>query len=346
MHEVVRQSKRSDRRTKSSPPAGAVRGRLPMELQALQRAAGNAAVARMMAREQPTVTQRMEASTTVAPEVVTTEEDRGLLRQYRDETDNAQVKALLDELLGHLEKVSSFKQTTGSTTGGYTRNLGNGKYGISYALPSNLSDRIAVLVHELTHVAVNEAYKSDMLNYPVPELTATDLAIAQEGAPSGVEERMQLARLRRVSNKEKDRFIDKVHASADELKLQLPNSNLSPQRKALIADKLQFHTSQRPFHEYDAVLSHILIWCDRDKADKDSRFYKSLTSMVAEASEWRTKRTINLPETQSPEQPNVMSAALSTGGRTRTLAERVKKMLTKLARVFKFKKSDGRAPER
>lgn len=357
MHDRGRRPRRSDRRLSPvqsslvSPVHNglsprAVRGRPLRELQALQRTAGNAAVARMVAAQrmdaQQPVTQRVQAQTTAA--IDTTEEDRAVLRAYRDETQNPEVQTLLAELLGHLERIS-FEQTGGST-GGNTRHLGGGRYAVSYARPETMSahDRIAVLVHELTHVAINEAYDSDMLNYPVPALTAPERETTLAETP-GREEDIQDARRRKVDRQQRDRFVDLVLANVTLLLSQLPGSGLSAERQEMIGAKLRFHTLPRPFHEYDAVLSHLLTWCDKDGADRSSEFYRSLTTMVAQAAGWRASGAITLPAaaTGPPAGPATgpTSSASATDGRNRDgrnrrkLGDRVKGVLSKLARIFK-----------
>jgi hypothetical protein len=319
-----------------------VSGRPLVELQALQRTAGNAAVARLVAQRmdaQHTVMQRMQAQTTA---VNTTEEDRDILLNYRNETQNPAVQALLDELFVHLERVS-FEQTGGST-GGSTRHLGGGQYSVSYARPADMDthDRIAVLVHELTHVVVNEAYNSDMLNYPVPVLTDTERMTTLEETP-GREEDIQNARMRKADREQRNSFMDHVMANVTLLLSQLPRSGLSPERQKMIDTKLRLHTLQRPFHEYDAVLSHLLTWCDKDGADQSSEFYRSLTTMAAQAAAWRASGTITLPETAPG--PGLAPAVASpagggTGGRTggkggRKWRDRMKDVLSKFARIFR-----------
>jgi hypothetical protein len=345
MHDWERPPKRSDRRlsgVRGSQLPRAVSGRPLMELQALQRTAGNAAVARLVAQRmdaQHTVAQRVQAQTAA---VNTTEEDREILLNYRNETQNPAVQALLDELFAHLERVS-FEQTAGST-GGSTRHLGDGQYSVSYARPADMDthDRIAVLVHELTHVGINEAYNSDMLNYPVPVLTDTERMNTMEETP-GREEDIQNARMRKVEREQRDSFIDHVMGNVTLLLSQLPGSGLSSERQTMIDTKLRLHTLQRPFHEYDAVLSHLLTWCDRDGADQSSEFYRSLTTMVAQAAAWRASGAITVPETAPGPGPAPALASPAGGGTSRRtggksgrkLRDRVKDVLNKLARIFR-----------
>ncbi|MEV5597736.1 hypothetical protein [Streptomyces sp. NPDC052496] len=223
-----------------------------------------------------------------------TAQDRQLLHDYSRETRDPYVQRLLGELLGHVNR-ADFERTTGAG-GGNTRDLGHGRYAISYAHPPGMprSDHLAVMVHELTHVAVNQAYDSRMLNFRAPQLSPAEDARVRTETP-GREEDYQNARLGRVDARRRDAFVDLVVGNVQRLLDELPASRLTPERQRAIRTKLTDHMRARPYHEYDGVLSHILTWADLDGADRSSAFYRSLTAMVAQAADWRAAGDITLP---------------------------------------------------
>jgi hypothetical protein len=213
---------------------------------------------------------------------------------YRSETQDPDVQALLDELLPLLSNVTDFERTEPlagqGVGGGNTRNLGGGRYEIRYSAPPNpdpTTDLLAVIVHELTHVAVNESYDSDMLNLPVPQLAGRPA----QADPGPNEEAIQGDRLRLVPPEAKNKFMDMVQSQGNALLNDLGSSGLSTQRQAQISEKLQGHTMRNPYHEYDAVLSHLLVWSDQDGVDapeiRNSDFYRNLTGMAGETAAWR-----------------------------------------------------------
>ncbi|MFH8405740.1 hypothetical protein ACH4FX_13325 [Streptomyces sp. NPDC018019] len=223
-----------------------------------------------------------------------TTQDRQLLRAYSRETRDPYVQRLLRELLGHLDR-AAFERTSGAG-GGSTRALGQGRYAVSYAHPPDMSrtDHLAVMVHELTHVAVDQAYDSRMLNFRVPPLSAAEEDQVRNETP-GREEDHQNARLGRVDARRRDAFVDLVIGNVQRLLDELPGSGLPPERQRAVRTKLTDHMRARPYHEYDGVLSHLLTWADLDGADRSAAFCRSLTAMVAQAADWRAAGDITLP---------------------------------------------------
>ncbi|MFI2240793.1 hypothetical protein [Streptomyces chrestomyceticus] len=223
-----------------------------------------------------------------------TAQDRQLLHDYSRETRDPYVQRLLGELLGHVNR-AEFERTAGAG-GGNTRDLGQGRYTVSYAYTPGMprADHLAVLVHELTHVAVNQAYDSRMLNFPAPRLSAAEEDRVRDETPDR-EEDHQNARLGRVDARRRDAFVDLVVGHVQRLLDDLPSSRLSPERQRAIRTKLTDHMRARPYHEYDGVLSHLLTWADLDGADHSSAFYRSLTAMVAQAADWRAAGAVTPP---------------------------------------------------
>ncbi|RSO10033.1 hypothetical protein DMH15_41270 [Streptomyces sp. WAC 06725] len=223
-----------------------------------------------------------------------TAQDRQLLHDYSRETRDPYVQRLLAELLGHVNR-AGFERTAGAG-GGNTRDLGQGQYAVSYAYTPDTTraDHLAVLVHELTHVAVNQAYGSRMLNFPVPPLSAAEENRVRDETP-GREEDFQNAALRRADARRRDAYVDLVIGNVQRLLDELRGSGLPAERQRAIRTKLTDHMRARPYHEYDGVLSHVLTWSDLDGVDRSSAFYRSLTAMVAQTADWRAAGDITLP---------------------------------------------------
>jgi hypothetical protein len=251
---------------------------------ALQRAVGNHGAGRILTaqRMMQAPAQGQAAGQNQAAPVTLSEVQQ--LQAYRATTANPAVRTLLDELIPLLQRVATWTPTQG-TGGGHTHNQGPAQpggpnqYRIHYANQGTDSERVAVLVHELTHVAVNESYDSDMLNYPVAPLPA--------GANAANEAERQTARLGATNQNQLGAFQAHAIRNAAELLELLPQAGFGPPRMREAAEKLAGHTAQNPLHEYDAVLSHLLVWADRDGIPRGTQFYQRLTAMVTEAAGWR-----------------------------------------------------------
>jgi hypothetical protein len=278
------------------------------------------------------------AVATAQSSVDVTQQDLQIVRDYQAATTHdPDVRALLDELVSHLDKVTQITQNRGSS-GGHTRDRGDHQYQISYSFPENgdSRDRIAVLVHELTHVAVNEAYGSNMLNLPVPALSPEETAAIRSSVPAANhEEALQNARIAKGSPAVREGYIDLVVREAGTLLKDLPRSGLPPEIREKIRDKLANHTTMKPYHEYDAVLAHLLAWSNQYGADKSSDFYRHLTSLVRETASWRQPGSLgpDIPPPASggaPAEPVNSPASASRDGNQ--VQDRFARLMKKLAR--------------
>lgn len=326
------------RRPGSSDGGG---GAAVREMRDLQSRAGNAAATRVVAQRataqqeavvQDAVVQRMAGSSAAGPSGVqehldTTEADRELLRAYAAETQNPEVRRLLDELLPLLDRVA-ITDTQGTRGGGHTVRAGDGGYQVTFA-SRDRRDRIATLVHELTHVAVQEAYDADMLNFPVPALSDEDRARVERETP-GREEDIQNARLGLVSKDRRTEYIDHVLNSVQQLVAALPTSGLDPDTRTMLREKLTNHMGARPYHEYDGVLSHALALCDTYGADTSSEFYRLLSRLVEQAAGWRSAGAVDLPATEAASAPEAAAGDSRRRNRVRLLAQKVLAVLRKL----------------
>ncbi|MGH3620625.1 MAG: hypothetical protein ACRDQ5_02395 [Sciscionella sp.] len=281
------------------------------------------------------------------PEEITAEEVMHL-QEYQQTTTNAAVRTLLAELIPLLNRVQQFTHQTGSG-GGYTRKAdgttssGEQRYAINYSTSPDSRDWIAVLVHELTHVAIDVAYDADMLNYPVPALTGP--------RPASEEERQNL-RLKNADQDARNTFRVYVLQNVSKLIDLIPGSGLPPDKQRETKRKLTMHTAMKPEHEYDAVLSHLLVWCDTYPEAQSSDFQQSLAALVAETQQWRTARQVNPPthpenKTQDDLIAEIMGKQNSLNvaappapaqqgrtGRGRRLRERLTPLFNKLRHLF------------
>ncbi|MGW0855548.1 hypothetical protein [Streptomyces sp. NPDC002690] len=253
----------------------------------------------------------------------TTEADRALLRAYREQTQLSEVQRLLDELLPYLDRVA-ITDTGPGGRGGNTVRAGDDRYQVTFGgADLDQRDRIATLVHELTHVGVQEAYDADMLNYSAPPLGDEARARMERETP-GREEDVQNARMGQLPVSQRMEFMDHVMDGATRLAAALPTSGLSPDVQEPLREKLLNHMRPRPYHEYDGVLSHALVLCDTYNADTSSEFYKLLSRLVQQAAGWRNAGTVSLPA------PGAGAGAEAGAGRRRELAQKALAILKKL----------------
>ncbi|MEV6347638.1 hypothetical protein [Actinoplanes sp. NPDC051851] len=281
-----------ERRTTGTPAApGAHDLTDPAAVLALQRSVGNANVGRMLTVQRMLQTpaggqQQQQAGAAVGPP---TPAEKQLVLDYQQNTTNPEMLALLAELVPYLDQVDLWHQETASASGATTQNLGPGpaggpnRYRVNYPAAAVGDDRLAVLVHEVTHIAINEAYDSDMLNYPVPPVPA-GVTIEDD---SRAEENRQDARLAATPKADKEAFSAHVFRTTADLLERLPGAGFSPDRMKQIEEKLASHTASRPMKEYDAVLTHLLAWADLDDVPTTSEYYTRLTTAVTEAAAWR-----------------------------------------------------------
>ncbi|WP_436531704.1 hypothetical protein [Actinoplanes sp. HUAS TT8] len=249
----------------------------PASVLALQRTVGNAAVQRVLQDQ-------------AAPPPITIDEVQEV-RNYRDSTPNVDVRDLLDQLLPHLHRVTTWTRNTIANGGGHTQidedattAAGSNRYVINYASAGTVQQQVAVLVHELTHVLINESYGSDMLNYPVAPLPA--------GSTATTESQRQAERTAATDPEQIRQFTAYVTSTAADLMHLLPGAGFSPARTSEVAQKIGTHTAMNPMFEFDAVLSHVLTWSDQDDVPTTSPFYQRLRAAVAETRAWRTAGTV------------------------------------------------------
>lgn len=272
-----------------------------------------------------------------------TERDIEALQEYGRETSDMEVQRILNELIPMLERVRRFiydqQLRSGGTTTKVPDPVGDRKYQVRYS-GEDLEDRIAVLAHELVHVLVDSDQDADMLNYyPLPQLS---------GEKPESEEQRQQARLGMVPEGDRDRFRVHVLHNVERLQRLLPGSGLPFEMQQKAEEKLRSHTAQRPEHEYDAVLVHLLIWHDQHAEVKNSPFRQELAEMVQETRNWRSAGRVqpgehpdktlgglagDIGENARAFQASATRAA-PAGRREGRLRQRVESVLDKIKRNF------------
>jgi hypothetical protein len=195
------------------------------------------------------------------------------LTVYRNQPGiDAELRSLIDELLAYVP-MTRFGGAGARNTpargghpgvgdrpaqGGYTVPPmgGNQQYGITLMQDGPREDRLATLIHELTHVLNYETYH-------------------QDGVVPGGQGTQGLVR-----------YTTSVHDRAADLIELLPGSGLPPGWQAAAREKLKSHTGPNPTTEYDTVLSHLLVWSDQ-YGDHNSAFHQELVGLVQETRQWR-----------------------------------------------------------
>ena len=159
---------------------------------------------------------------------------------------NNPLKPVLEQLkqMVHMVTKWEYVSTSGSAV---CRYLGGRTYEIRYQ-EGNLGN----LVHELIHVAVNEAYDQDVINYPTNRtIDVPDRVINANGYCTN-EERRQIAFMDRD-------WINRLSVNLSNLIDLVTHSEIASTEKKLIIEKLKYGM-MNPHKEYDTVITQILVW--------------------------------------------------------------------------------------
>jgi Domain of unknown function (DUF4157) len=221
-------------------------------------------------------------------------------RQHLTDTRNAApenslYRRILEEALqaSELVKVVNYVGTSGNVQRRFTAEGNIAGYILNYqGEVDNLAQRIGNFVHELTHIAVEQAYQSDHVNYAnepernVPEPQYGDPAVVegfnQEVRGIKNEEARQTARLVRESIKILSDNLIALNGLVEESGMD------TPQRQQ-VSDKLMYG-AVRPNIEYDTVVNQIYVWCKSWGVADNTRFYQMLEAMVEDAYNRRQNR--------------------------------------------------------
>ena len=179
-------------------------------------------------------------------------EDLSKIERLGDMVASPALRAVLKEVhpLAQLVVLWQNVPTSGSAVCRYNIGAGTRSYEIRYQYGD-----IGNLVHELTHVAVNEAYELDFINYSSPNWNSPTLPARQYDTVGHCTN--EDARQTRLMD---GGWNSKVSAEAQNILMWTNASGLPSDLKNKIAQKVQFYTCVMPHKEFDTVINQILVW--------------------------------------------------------------------------------------
>jgi hypothetical protein len=162
---------------------------------------------------------------------------------------NSALRLILAEAIGAAKKVGVWTNvtTSGSAVCRYDPKTHAAR---SYDVRYQYGDA-GNLVHELTHVAVNEAFKQDFVNYR--NASAAPPAPDYDGEGRRTNEQLRQAKwMNDASNQQ-------MMAQLTTLLGLATGAGLPPQQSTKVVEKLRYG-QMNPHTEHDTVLNQILIW--------------------------------------------------------------------------------------
>ncbi|BCJ56007.1 hypothetical protein Asp14428_74820 [Actinoplanes sp. NBRC 14428] len=299
-----------ERETSPSRPGPARRSStdstLTAQVQAMQRAAGNAAVSQAVVPVvQRMMADRQEAaagpSSGAGPAPAPIRDEAQELRDYRRTVTDERVGRMMDEALNLLSQITFVQNTSApdrEVAGAHTtragEDAGGRRYTVNYtettgqaSAPPGAPDRMAVLFHELTHALLNEQLDdSDMINHRVPALSpealnADDNALRAPGAEEGRQRaRIGLANAAEPNFRLRRRVYVEQRVAA--LRALVPDSGLTEEHRAGALDRLAIMENAASL-EYDPILTHLMVWANADGLQAGNPFYDRLAALLDEA---------------------------------------------------------------
>jgi hypothetical protein len=147
--------------------------------------------------------------------------------------------------------------------------------------------RVGNLVHELTHVAVGDAFGGDFVNY----------ANAGKRNPPDAVYRRDAAGVYRMTNEEDRQMARMNDAAMTELLRELGNlrdlaarSGLDEEQKRFVVEKIDYGRAHITL-EYDTVVNQMIVWCAYWQAPTTTTFYTTLDRLAREAYARRQSRS-------------------------------------------------------
>jgi len=162
---------------------------------------------------------------------------------------NTALKLILTEVIDAAKKVGVWTNvtTSGSAVARYDAKTGAIR---SYDVRYQFGDA-GNLVHELTHVAVNESFKQDFVNYRNASASPPAPEYDDEGRRKN-EQLRQAKWMSTASNQQMSTELTTLLGLAT-------GSGLPPLQSTKVADKLRYGMIN-PHTEHDTVINQILVW--------------------------------------------------------------------------------------
>jgi hypothetical protein len=149
-------------------------------------------------------------------------------------------------------------------------------------------ERIGDLVHELTHVAVSEAFAADFVNYANAGRRPPPNAVYSRGS-DGVVYRMQNEADRQMARLN-DGAVDRLVKELGRLRELIDGAGLDAAQRKAVVDQITY-AQPLPHIEYDTVVNQMIVWCAYWQTPTTSEFYKTLDRLVREAYARRQSRS-------------------------------------------------------
>ncbi len=173
-------------------------------------------------------------------------------------------------------------------------------------------NNIGNLVHELTHVAVNEAYRSELVNYPKHKRTRVPARFSDETKRGGYSLVNEAQRQESWSDEDKNRtLIDtlkELDTLATKVKAIEESTNIS-----VVSNQLKYGSDQ-PHKEYDTVINQILVWLHqwgynkKEEVSAEKNLYVEVERCALKAYECR-KEARQASSSHTPHTPSVSSSS-------------------------------------
>jgi hypothetical protein len=213
-------------------------------------------------------------------------------------TDSGVLRNCIAELMIAHDKVTTWERTTGAPNTNRDFNKDGELIGYTLAYNDEEPDefsgfdvkyqRIGKFAHELVHVACNESYDKDFVNYhndsgaDIPAPTFKKI-----GKTYRMENEGERQEARKV--KSADKKLTKL--GKDLTKLARKTSSLTDAQKNEVDQKLAQYQARSPHVEGEAPLVQVLIWCHywQSKDLMKSKFYKALEKACKGAYDRRQK---------------------------------------------------------
>ena len=212
--------------------------------------------------------------------------DVNALRVLQRGLNKPALNEMLDNVLSVVPNVASYQVVP--TSGSVVRRFDDRSHQVSgyylrYQGDPNIpeEERLSNLVHELTHIAVDQAYGKDLTNYSNRTTKAVPAAIFGKEVSTDTFSLMRNEAARQTAQNLEpvNKKLDGNLAQLDKL---VSGCNFSPAIKKKIKDKL-LYGRVRPNLEYDTCINQIIVWWHIMDIPTSNNIYKKLETLVRDA---------------------------------------------------------------